>query len=325
MVHQLSAQSSPLAEAAGVLLAQRLLLERPQCQAERLAQHQPRSLLEARCSTAVAQAAVWLLAVLAAQPAEAMAQSAQHQRQVARHTHTSAERLVLAHPAARQVLSPFLTQIQVQAVRRTLLAVAAAVAAERLRARLDRAALLAATVEAAARAALAARLAITNLALATISLAMVATQGQTQEQAAAAAGRAMQGVFQAQQLQEQQTLAQVATAAMAGLSLPTLREDEAMRYAFLNAESIVVNVIAGNLTPEQQQLFLRDQAALFGATQVIQVEPDTSVWIGGTYDAAQGFLPPPPEIVEGTSEVIEEPVAMIEETTPEPEATEPDL
>lgn len=109
------------------------------------------------------------------------------------------------------------------------------------------------------------------------------------------------------------------------MSLPTLREDEAMRYAFLNAESIVVNVIVGNLTPDQQQLFLRDQAALFGATQVIQVEPDTSVWIGGAYDAAQGFLPPPPEIVESTSEVIEEPAAMIEEITPEPEATEPDL
>ena len=102
------------------------------------------------------------------------------------------------------------------------------------------------------------------------------------------------------------------------------------RYAFINADGIVVNVIVGNLTSDQQQLFLRDQAALFGATQVIQVEPDTSVWIGGTYDAAQGFLPPAqpepaPEIVEGTSEVIEEPVAMIEETTPEPEATEPDL
>jgi hypothetical protein len=51
------------------------------------------------------------------------------------------------------------------------------------------------------------------------------------------------------------------------------------------------------------------------------------VWIGGSYlDGV--FAPPPqpaPEIVEGTSEVIEEPVAMIEETTPEPEATEPDL
>ena len=86
------------------------------------------------------------------------------------------------------------------------------------------------------------------------------------------------------------------------MSLPTLREDEAMRYAFLNAESIVVNVIAGNLTPDQQQLFLRDQAALFGATQVIEVEPDTSVWIGGSYTEGQ-FLPPPqPEVIEGTSE-----------------------
>jgi len=102
------------------------------------------------------------------------------------------------------------------------------------------------------------------------------------------------------------------------------------KHAFLDADGIVVNVIVGSLTPSQQQLFLRDQATMFGATQVIEVEPDTSVWIGGAYDAAQGFLPPPqpepaPEIVEGTSEVIEEPVAMIEETTPEPEATEPDL
>jgi len=103
------------------------------------------------------------------------------------------------------------------------------------------------------------------------------------------------------------------------------------RYAFTNAESIVVNVIVGNLTPDQQQLFLRDQATLFGATQVIEVEPDTSVWIGGSYlDGV--FAPPPqpepepePEIVEGTSEVIEEPLAIVEETTPQPEATEPDL
>ena len=80
------------------------------------------------------------------------------------------------------------------------------------------------------------------------------------------------------------------------------------RYAFTNAESIVVNVIVGNLTPSQQQLFLRDQATLFGATQVIEVEPDTAVWIGGSYTEGQ-FLPPPqpepepvPEVIEGTSE-----------------------
>jgi len=78
------------------------------------------------------------------------------------------------------------------------------------------------------------------------------------------------------------------------------------RYAFTNAESIVVNVIVGNLTPSQQQLFLRDQATLFGAQQIIEVEPDTAVWIGGSYTEGQ-FLPPPqpePEVIEGTSEEL---------------------
>ena len=78
------------------------------------------------------------------------------------------------------------------------------------------------------------------------------------------------------------------------------------RYAFTNADGIVVNVIVGSLTPEQQQLFLRDQAVLFGATQVIEVEPDTAVWIGGSYTDGQ-FLPPPqpePEVIEGTSEEL---------------------
>jgi hypothetical protein len=89
------------------------------------------------------------------------------------------------------------------------------------------------------------------------------------------------------------------------------------RYAFTNAGGIVVNVIVGNLTPDQQQLFLRDQATLFGASQVIEVEPDTAVWIGGSYTGAE-FLPPPqpepepapelaPETIEGTSEVLPEP------------------
>lgn len=76
------------------------------------------------------------------------------------------------------------------------------------------------------------------------------------------------------------------------------------RYAFTNADGIVVNVIVGNLTPEQQQLFLRDQATLFGATQIIEVEPDTAVWIGGSYTGGQ-FLPPfQPEVIEGTSEEL---------------------
>ena len=99
-------------------------------------------------------------------------------------------------------------------------------------------------------------------------------------------------------------------------------------YAFLDANGTVLNLIVGNLTPDEQQVFLRDHNAMYGATAIIEADEATSVWIGGTYDAAQGFLPPAqpepaPEIVEGTSEVIEEPAAMIEETTPDPEATEP--
>jgi hypothetical protein len=76
------------------------------------------------------------------------------------------------------------------------------------------------------------------------------------------------------------------------------------KHAFLDADGIVLNLIVGNLTPAQQQLFLRDQATMYGATQVIEVEPGTSVWIGGSYTEGQ-FLPPPePEVVEGTSEEL---------------------
>jgi hypothetical protein len=88
------------------------------------------------------------------------------------------------------------------------------------------------------------------------------------------------------------------------------------RYAFINAESIVVQVITGALDASAQELFLRDYATLFGAVAIIEVEQGTSVWIGGAYTDGV-FAPPPqpeplPEIVEGESEVL-----------PEPEATEP--
>ena len=97
-----------------------------------------------------------------------------------------------------------------------------------------------------------------------------------------------------------------------------------MRYAFLNQDSIVVNTIVGQLTAEQQAAFIADYSVLFGATQIVAVEDDSvAIHSGGTYADGQ-FLPPPtpepepePEIVEGTSEVIEEPIAMIEETSEE--------
>ena len=88
-----------------------------------------------------------------------------------------------------------------------------------------------------------------------------------------------------------------------------------MRYAFLNQDSTVVNVIVGDLTAEQLSGFLDDYAKLFGATQVIAVDAETAVWIGGSYTGGE-FLPPAepepapepaPEIVEGVSEVLPEP------------------
>jgi hypothetical protein len=82
-----------------------------------------------------------------------------------------------------------------------------------------------------------------------------------------------------------------------------------MRYAFLNQDSIVVNTIVGDLTPEQLSRFLDDYAKLFGATQVVAVDAETAVWIDGSYTDGV-FTPAPepaPEIVEGVSEVLPEP------------------
>jgi len=77
------------------------------------------------------------------------------------------------------------------------------------------------------------------------------------------------------------------------------------RYAFTNAENIVVNVIVGNLTPDQQQLFLRDQATLFGAEQIVAVDEGTAVWIGGTYTDGVFMAPPQPEPVPEPEPIVE--------------------
>jgi hypothetical protein len=86
-----------------------------------------------------------------------------------------------------------------------------------------------------------------------------------------------------------------------------------MHYVFLNQHSIVVNVIVGELTAEQLGIFLDDYAKLFGATQVVAVDAQTVVWIGGAYAGGE-FLPPaepepeqPPELIEiGTEGIVEE-------------------
>ena len=63
-----------------------------------------------------------------------------------------------------------------------------------------------------------------------------------------------------------------------------------MKYAFVNADNEVVQCVTGTLTPEQQTQFLREYAVLFGATAIIEVADDTTVFIGGQYTDGV-FLP----------------------------------
>ena len=92
-----------------------------------------------------------------------------------------------------------------------------------------------------------------------------------------------------------------------------------MKYAFINADSLVVQVISGALNPAQQAQFLRDYSVLFGAVAIVEVEPDTKVWIGGAYTDGQ-FQPPPqpepePEAIEGTSEELP-PLEVLDDALP---------
>ena len=82
-----------------------------------------------------------------------------------------------------------------------------------------------------------------------------------------------------------------------------------MRYAFINADGIVVNVISGSLTASEQARFLADYRALFGAESIVAVDAETSVWIGGSY--TDGVFAPPP-----APEPLPEPLP---EPEPEPE------
>lgn len=67
------------------------------------------------------------------------------------------------------------------------------------------------------------------------------------------------------------------------------------RYAFINVESIVVNVIDGALSAAQQAQFLHDYSVLFGAVAIIEVDETTAVWIGGSYTEGVFQAPPVPE------------------------------
>lgn len=65
------------------------------------------------------------------------------------------------------------------------------------------------------------------------------------------------------------------------------------RYAFINADGIVVNLIDGTITAAQQAQFLSDYSALFGAVAIIEVTDGTPVWIGGSY--TDGVFNPAPQ------------------------------
>jgi hypothetical protein len=80
------------------------------------------------------------------------------------------------------------------------------------------------------------------------------------------------------------------------------------RYAFTNADGIVVNVISGALTAEQQEQFLRDYAILFGATAIVAVDDAQPVWIGGSYTDGVFTTPTEPEPVP---EVLPEPLPEV--------------
>jgi hypothetical protein len=88
-----------------------------------------------------------------------------------------------------------------------------------------------------------------------------------------------------------------------------------LKYAFINAESRVVNVITGTLDAKTQAQFLSDYGTLFGAVAIIELEMDVRVWIGGSYTDGE-FLPPPAPEPEPVPEPLPEPLP---EPQPEPE------
>jgi hypothetical protein len=77
-----------------------------------------------------------------------------------------------------------------------------------------------------------------------------------------------------------------------------------MQYAFINAESIVVQLIVGQLDAGMQATFLGEYSKTFGAVAILEVPADTAVYIGGSY--TDGVFNPPP-VPEPLPEPLPEP------------------
>lgn len=82
------------------------------------------------------------------------------------------------------------------------------------------------------------------------------------------------------------------------------------RLVSVRADGVITNVTVGDYSNDELPGFVEQQAFFFQAAQVIKVDDDTTVWIGGVYNDGQ-FLPPPEpepepelEMIEGTFEEL---------------------
>lgn len=66
-------------------------------------------------------------------------------------------------------------------------------------------------------------------------------------------------------------------------------------FAFVDAGSVVVNAIAGDIPADLLRQFERDYRVLFGAEFSVPVVEGVTVWIGGKYDPETGEFSPPVE------------------------------
>jgi len=63
------------------------------------------------------------------------------------------------------------------------------------------------------------------------------------------------------------------------------------KHVYLNADDLVVQVIAGGVEGATHDRFLADYGILFGAVRCVCVDAEMPVWIGGSYTDGE-FAPP---------------------------------